>query len=171
MNRRYYYWLLSLINIPEKSNYSMLFKDLSLKEFFWDQTIVSDGNRADDGLNLRLLYFHETGDALAGGSGCSVLEMLIALSIRIECDIMGEPGDDHPEKWLWEMLNNLSLTSMTNDEYDEEYVDYILDMWLNREYKSNGSGSLFPLKRSKANQRLIPIWDQMGEYLNERYLK
>lgn len=173
MDRKgYFRWLCSKVEAdrcPEYMRYSKLLSDLAGQEYRWDPTIESDANRADDGLNLRLLYFNETGNKAGWSAPCTVLEMLIAMSIRIEMDIMGYPGEDCPDRWFWETLGNLGLLEMTDDEYDPGFVDFVIQRWLTRTYKRNGAGGLFPLRKPSSDQRLVPIWDQMGEYLVERY--
>ena len=173
--QRYFNWLCSKVRAdrdPEYMHYSCLLNDLFNQEYRWDFAIESDANRADDGINLRLLYSQETGDRLDWinrKTSCTILEMLIAMSIRIEMDIMGDPGEDRPERWFWEMLGNLGLMIMTDDNYDPNYVTDIIWRWMARQYSKNGSGGLFPLRKPTSDQRSIPIWDQMGAYLVERY--
>lgn len=100
---------------------------------------------------------------------CSVLEVLIALSVRCERDIMEEPGSYDDAKWFWIMLDNLGFYDCTDDIFDEELVDYILETWLDRTFAYDGTGSIFPLKRPKEDQRKVEIWYQMCEYINENY--
>ncbi len=151
---------------------SLLLPYLFDRPFTWSFKIPTDANRAKDGLMLRDRYANETGDYLLysdKAEPCSILEMLVALSIRIEEDIMAEPGDEHPEKWFWEMLDNLGLTRiaslrpMAENEYEK-----VIEVWLKRKYMDNGQGGLFPLKNPSKDQRLVSIWDQMNFYLNEK---
>ena len=58
-----------------------------------------------------------------------VLEVLVALSRRIEIEIMGEPGNDHIEKWFWIMLSNLGVM-VRDDRYDPKNIDKKLDILL-----------------------------------------
>lgn len=165
---RYFSWL--LCKISPTRGYGKLLSRLYDSEFRWDLTVESDRNRADDGKNLRLLYSDETGERVDMREPCNILEMLIALSQRIEIDIMGDPGNNHPERWFWEMIKNLGLNTMTDGYYDDYYVGDILGCWMARVYDPRtGIGSLFPLKHTPLNQRKVPIWDQMGAYLNEYY--
>lgn len=139
--------------------------------FTWSYKIPTDANRAKDGMLLRDRYANETGDFLLysdRSEPCSVLEMLVALSIRIEEDIMAEPGDERPEKWFWEMIENLGLYSAKDKDYREDLVQGIVDTWLKRKYRDDGRGGLFPLKHPTKDQRLTSIWDQMNFYLNEQ---
>lgn len=141
------------------------------RPFTWSYKIQTDANRAKDGKFLRDRYANETGDYLLYSDRiepCSVLEMLVALSIRIEEDIMAEPGEEKPEKWFWEMIKNLGLYPATDKVYREDLVRGIVDNWLTRNYEPNGNGGLFPLHSAKKDQRLVSIWDQMNFYLNEK---
>lgn len=99
----------------------------------------------------------------------SVLEVLIALSIRIERDIMGEPGNYQDDRWFWIMIDNLGLNSCTNDDFDEEIVDYILSKWLDRRFSYDGTGGIFPIKTPRFCQKDVEIWYQMCEWIDENY--
>lgn len=164
MRTRYFEWLLSLI--PGSSSIRGICNELFNMTFTYDDYHGTDGNRADDGLSLRSLYFNETRSVTyMEDCKCTVLEMLIALSLRIERDIMGEPGDDHPEKWFFEMLDNLGVFNLTSPKF----VGRIVEEWMNRDFDPNGYGSIFPLKYYPGDQRDLLIWDQMSFYLNENY--
>lgn len=155
-----------LMKEPWQKKYKKLLRILFSTEFYWDPAIYSDSSRAEDGIGLRELYF---GTDEYNDEPCSVLEMMAALSIRIEQDIMGEPGNDHVEQWFWEMLRNLRLLEEDDQSVDEYCVMKKLNTWMNRDYRANGDGGLFPLKDPYRDQRSVPIWDQMAAYLNERY--
>lgn len=170
MNRGEYY--LYLINeVPRRgARYNMLLSYLFDTPFRWSFKIMSDANRAKDGQLLRDRYANDTGDYILyedKREPCNVLEMMVALAIRIEEDITGDPGDDHPEKWFWEMIDNLGLDKQTDRNFDERMTKKILDIWMLRKFDEDGKGSLFPLKCLPKDQRLLSIWDQMNLYLNE----
>lgn len=175
MNRaRYFNYLLEKVDAirnAKRSRYKKLLWLLFSEEFRWDYAIYSDSCRAGDALSLRSLYLESeraVGDT-DDDEPCNVLEVLVALSIRIELDLVGEPGNEHPEKWFWEMIDNLGLSGMTDDKFDEMTVINVIGEWMGRGFKKNGDGGLFPLKKPSRDQRKTPIWDQMAEYLNERY--
>ena len=171
MNREEYFnYLTDKVN-KGKAAYRFLLAYLFDTPFTWSYKIPTDANRAKDGLLLRDHYANETGDYLLYSDRvehCNVLEMLVALSIRIEEDIMAEPGSEHPEYWFWEMIRNLGLNAATDRVFNEELVKEAVDIWLSRSYEANGNGGLFPLHHSKKDQRLISIWDQMNLYLTEK---
>lgn len=165
----YYIWLLDRVNVTlsEKQAYSFLFNTLFKREFKW--SIETDENRASDGEELRRQYEDETGNLTDDYEGCNMLEMLVALSIRCENDIMGLPDEDNTSHWFWEMLKNLGLDIYSNSRWDPVRVNSILDKLIFRKYKSDGSGGLFPLRNAKTDQRNVEIWYQMGSWLCENY--
>lgn len=136
-----------------------------------------DANRISDGIDLRYRYGREQGkeDPVIASQldiyPCNVLEVLVALSLRIE-NIMDNPADgNRTGYWFWMMMGNLSLTEMTNRHYDEKYVDDALYIFMNREYQSDGSGGgLVILKYPRVDMRFVEIWDQINWYLTENYI-
>jgi len=156
-------------------SYRKLFTRLNDTEFTY--TIPMDGNRAEDGIDLRYRFGRENGcpDAMIASLldvvPCSVLEMMLALSIRCEEHIMDDPEiGNRTGEWFWIMIVNLGLGSMDDTRYDAEYVDDILDRFLNREYDADGTGGLFPVRNPRYAQydlRNVDIWYQLNWYLQE----
>jgi hypothetical protein len=167
----YHEWLMELmrIDLPEHRNYRKLMYDLDTKEFIWLHPM--DENRDIDAFDLRKEYFFDNGLDVSEvwTSPRSCLEVLAALSRRIEIEITGEPGNDHIERWFWIMISNLGLDRFDDDHYDHGYVEYILDVWLARKFEKNGKCGLFPLKKATSDQRDVDIWYQMQAYLMENY--
>lgn len=171
----YHEWLCEMmrVDLPEHRNYTRLLEDLDRREFIWQHPM--DENRDGDAFALRKEYYFDNGydisDVFEGPR--SVLEVLAALSRRIEIEIMGEPGNDHIEKWFWIMLSNLGLDAFSDDRYDHFEVEHILDIWLNRRYDSRGKGSIFPVKKWQtkltSDFKDLDMWYQMQAYLNENY--
>lgn len=168
MQARYFNYLLSKVGMLH-SEYTQLCLYMSKIEFRWDYTIELDGDRAEEGKALRVLYYKETGSNNTGLSlaPCTVLEMLVALAMGME-EIMGEPGNDHPERWFNDMIFNLGLSEMTDDNYNEYFVSDAIGKWMMRDYDKNGHGGLFPLSYKRRDQRRVPIWEQAGAYMSER---
>jgi hypothetical protein len=99
------------------------------------------------------------------GLGCSMLELLIALSRRLSFEAEGEPRD-----WFWHMLENLDLEQFNDQEYNDLYakgIDKLLDQVIWRTYFPDGSGGIFPLREPKEDQRDVEIWYQLSAYLLE----
>lgn len=155
-------WLTTKILIdgqwPGGRSYNNLIHFLNNKEFVVDHNVSRDKNRASDGIQLRREYFGEGYPTLP----CTVLEMLIALAIRIDSEYTGDPGEPKPGVIFWEMVNNLDLTHTNNP-------GRILDRFMMREYEPSGRGGLFPLKHPTSDQRYVEIWYQMMSYVMENY--
>jgi hypothetical protein len=69
------------------------------------------------------------------------------------------------------MVENLDLMRFADDVYlqsdGKHIITMVLDVLLQRTYTNKGVGGLFPLKRSKNDQRKVEIWYQLQEYLAE----
>ena len=148
-------------------------KSLSKTDFYY--TIPMDGNREADGIDLRYRFGYENSydesmiAAYLDDRPCSVLEMMIALAIRCEENIMDDPDiGDRTGQWFWSMIENLGLSDMDDAEYDELYVHRIVKRFLDRGYKKNGEGGLFTIHHSAGRDlRNVEIWYQMCWYLDE----
>lgn len=152
-------------NEDQKWAYSKLFRRLYLWEFTW--IVDHDEYRAVDGLEMRGAFVEETGVVLERGP-CMVLEMMVALADRIENGIMGEEEyGDRTHTWFWYMVNSLGLSGYTDDAFDEEIVDEIIQCWLNREFCQDGLGSLFYICGAERDYRRVEIWYQMHAFLNQ----
>ena len=148
--------------------YRKLFNYLHNTEFIY--FIPHDENRAADGIALRRrfcrLYNYEGLEHYLNGP-CSVLEMMIALAIRCEEYIMCDPEKgDRTAQWFWSMLRSMGLNSMTDYNFDTDFVSYAVSRFLNREYDRNGKGGLFTIKRWNRDARDAEIWHQLLAYLN-----
>lgn len=169
----YFSWLLSKVDKGCNGNlidYTELMNFLYSKEFYW--SIPMDSNRAKDGISLRDRFMQECRipvryiHYLEGP--CSVLEMMVGLAIRCEEQIMSDPNEgDRTGIWFWVMITNLDLHTFTNDMFDAETVDIILDVFLERRYKRNGQGGLFYIENTTRNLRTVEIWYQLMWYLDE----
>lgn len=152
--------------------YEKLFDILHHIDFTW--IIERDDNRAEAGICLRDNYdipydFTEEEIDEFMNRRCSVLEMLLALAIKVDDDIIGDPAEEHPEKFFMEMIKNLGLDKFKGDRYSKYGVIKIVNNWLNRNFNRDGTGSPFPVKRNHKDQRRLEIWDQMNAYIIENY--
>lgn len=136
-------------------------------------SIGLDGNRAEDGMNLRYRFGYEQGYPNMVISNyldyrfCSVLEMMVALCVRCEEHIMADPDiGDRTSKWFWTMIESLGLCAMSDYNFDENYVGYVIYKFLNRKYKPNGEGGLFTNYNRSEDMRKVEIWYQACWYLN-----
>lgn len=169
IRNEYFDWMLNLVcgkRYSEYISFRKLLMHLHNTEFIF--TIPKDVNRAKDGADLRYRFALFTGcDETYLDGPCSVLEMMIALSIRCEENIMDDPMvGDRTGQWFWAMIKNLGLGGMSDDRYDRRYVDGVLDRFLHRRYEPNGRGGLFTILNTNRDLRTIEIWVQLLWYLD-----
>lgn len=175
LNNAYFEWMYQLVCSEQYSQRRSCRKLLCLlhdTEFTY--TIPMDGNRAEDGTDLRYRFGYENtyeGPMIAAyldDRPCSVLEMMVALSIRCEEHIMDDPDiGDRTGQWFWNMIANLGLDSMNDTKFDKAHAREIIRKFLNREYGRNGEGGLFTVKHCRDDLRSVEIWYQMCWYLDE----
>ena len=175
LNEEYLQWMYELVVDQYRySNvsYQKLFQRLYDTEFTYQ--IPMDGNRAEDGIDLRYRFGREMGyeDSLIATlldiRSCSVLEMMIALAIRCEENIMDNPDvGDRTGQWFWNMLVSLGIGSEDDARFDSTYVDGCLRRFLNRDYNWDGKGGLFTVENPPRDMRRIEIWYQLNFYLQE----
>ena len=170
LNKAYFEWMYGLV-CDDVTSYQELFHFLHGVDFTY--TIDMDGNRFDDGINLRYRFADECGYSeqmvakYLDTRPCSVLEMLLALAIRLEEHIMSDPErGDRTRIWFWTMISNLELDDMIDSKFDADYVGNAVQRLLNREYERDGEGGLFRIKHCKYNLRNVEIWYQANWYLN-----
>ena len=171
VNNDYFEWLCELVDSKRFSksvSYRKLLVRLHDIEFIW--FIPRDDNRADDGIRLRRKFQlhndidYDPYDYITGP--CSVLEMMVALAVRCEEDIMDDAlAGDRTGQWFWGMIRSLGLGEMIDSKFDREFVDYTIDRFLNREYEPDGRGGLFTIKNCDGDMRTIEIWWQLSWYL------
>jgi hypothetical protein len=130
-----------------------------------------DGNRAEDGIDLRDRFAYEVGyeyyvvDYIEGP--CSVLEMMVALAIHTEEDIMDDARfGDRTGQWFWNMVVSLGLGGMYDGHFNERLTEEIIMRFLNREYEPDGSGGLFTISKCPYDLRDVEIQTQRNWYLN-----
>lgn len=172
INNDYFDWMYNLVcgrRYAKEISYKKLLMQMHATEFIF--SIAKDENRAMDGVNLRHKYaFVNNCEDVEGylRGPCSVLEMMIALAIRMEETIMDDPRiGDRTGQWFWGMIANLGLGSMTDDRFDKTYVFDTLARFLNRDYEPDGRGGLFRVRDSDCDLRNVEIWAQMCWYLDE----
>lgn len=169
----YFEWMYRLVcgNVKRVSYRKLL---CQLYDTPFDYSIAMDGNRAEDGVDLRYRFGYENnieGSAIASyldNKECSVLEMMVALSIRCEEHIMDNPDiGDRTGEWFLNMIENLGLKKMTDGRFDRCYVTRVLDKFLSHDYKRNGEGGLFTVRHNRIDMRSVEIWYQAMWYLDE----
>lgn len=150
----------------DRTHWSLL-RQLHDKEFVW--FIPNDDNRLEDGRDLRVQFVEackidEPSDRWMA-LGCSMLELLIALSRRLAFETDGEA-----RVWFWHMLEMIGLEQYEDRNYDRTAVgviDETLNRVIYRQYAPDGTGGLFPLRNPAKDQRDVELWYQLNAYLNE----
>lgn len=180
----YQIWLMKFIHFRYEGYQKLV--HLLWNTPFEGKLIGLDENWIANGLFLRGYYERQTGHDLGifKDYSCTVMEVLIAISMRIEEYI----GYESVNETLWELLKNLGLDkfgdkknklSSEKDEkndgfdtfetnFDKKRVLVILQTWMKRRYESNGKGGLFPLKSTKRDQKQVEMWSQLNEYYHEK---
>lgn len=175
LNYEYLDWMYDIVCDDRYSTnlgYRKLFAYLYSIEFTY--TMPMDGNRYEDGINLRYRFAQEQDidynmvASYLDQTPCSVLEMMIALSLRCEEQIMDDDTyGNRVGQWFWEMIVNLGLGGMTDEEFDPLYVQHRLHIFLNRTYDKDGHGGLFQTVDLTKDMRTTEIWYQMHCHLIE----
>lgn len=153
-------------SVDERFTYDELFKHLYSYDFTWSDSVPGDINRAEDGLQLR----HDLGfNDILQDKPCSVLEMLIALAVRIEQDLMYDSEEgDRTAQWFWEMIVNMGLGSQYDRNYNPAYVNSCIEKFIRREYDADGrNGGIFILNNPRRDLRYVEIWYQAMWWLTE----
>lgn len=180
----YILWLYKLLGKQQRS-YLKLCKELHRKKFRW--FIKNDDNRCQDGIELRERFVEETRLDESHTEvryflkeECSVLEVLVALAQRMN-DLMYDLNDTQKNRsgeFFHDMLVNLNLNRFVDgynlgrdfDPVSEAEIDEILEVMMDRTYKVDGRGGIFPLKkRHRQDQTGVEIWYQMMLWLDENY--
>lgn len=170
----YFEWLCHFVcddRYNKKTTYHELMSRLFEIEF--EYILPMDGNRAEDGTDLRYRfgYEHDYPGALIVDAldirPCSVLEMMVALSIRCEEHIMSDDEvGDRTGQWFWNMIVSLGLGRMTDRNFDVRYVDDVIERFMQRQYDRDGKGGLFTVEGCHKDLRSVDIWYQMCWYLD-----
>lgn len=175
IKENYFNWLYNYVckgRANSKVSYRNLFMFLHNTEFIY--SIPNDVNRAIDGTDLRYRYamlidedYPEIINDALDDKPCSVLEMMVALAIRCEETIMDDTRyGDRTTQWFWNMMNNLGVGNMTDDIFDENYVNEIIYDFLYRCYDPDGKGGLFYIRGCRDDLRNVEIWTQLCWYLD-----
>ena len=175
IKEKYFDWICDLIDhneCDEETSYTKLLHYLNSVDFTY--ILEMDENRLEDGIDLRYRFGYEMDyprEVIENGLGnapCSILEMMVALSIRCEEGFMDDIDEgNRTGEWFWNMIENLGLGNMTDLNFNERYANTVIHKFLNRKYTSNGKGGLFTVKKPKYDMRDVEIWYQMMWYLDE----
>lgn len=146
-------------------SFCKLLRYLHDTEFRW--LIPMDSNRAADGIDLRNRFMPDGHRYLHGP--CSVLEMMVALSIRCETFMDDPQIGDRTSQWFWGMIVSLGLGAMEDSRFNRRFVEDCIERFLNRDYEPNGEGGLFTLHHGDYDMRDAEIWHQLCWYIDDVY--
>ena len=168
-------WL-CMIAFPDGQQRSQYYRVLSelyncpfrLSRYF---EVPMDLNRAKDGLRIREVFEEETGYECEKGGECSVLELMIALAMRCEEQLMYDPEiGDRTHIWFFEMFRNLGFESCTDDWFNMDIFRDIIRHFLDRTYDEDGYGGPFYIPDFEEDMRKIELWFQLNFYLKYKFL-
>ena len=172
---QYYDWLYKIVCgewEPRNLSFHRLLMYLFNRDYI--PACEMDICRATDGTSLRYRFASENGipyeriNMAFQGVPCSMLEMMVALAIRIEEHIMEDRSmGNRVGQWFWSMVVSLGLAAMDDTRFSEERAEPILARFMDRDYQPNGAGGLFTITRTSIDMRTIDIWYQLMNWLNE----
>lgn len=171
LRHRYFDWLSSFSGLP--NTYTLMLWKLFDTPFEW--LVPFDAYRADDGVELRYRFGRECNipDPVICGEldnvPCSILEVIVALALRCEEQIMGDESiGNRTPMWMQSMLDSLGLLAYPDNHFDPFAVDEIIYIFLNRQYAPTGQGGLFtiPDLEPDRDMRTAEIWAQACWYMN-----
>lgn len=169
----YFDWLVYIVapDYRQRDHYTKLLLALYSTEFYW--VINRDKNRAADGLDMRDQYERETGLYCDAYGPCTVLEMLIALAIRCENELMYmyDPGaGNQTERWFWMMIDNLGMSRFDDyHHFDELEIDDILARFMDRNYGPDLEYCPFPVQNWVPGFEKMELAYQMNYYVKEKF--
>lgn len=162
----YLRWLLGDIFRDAKSlQYAELALILYQIPYRWVHQM--DEGRALDGLYLRRRFLNEreilegSPEYLAMGfpGFCSVLEMMVMFSIRMDLEVYSLGENDRPDLIFWEMLKNLGVLEIPENSkttyFRHKYVDFVgnrINQWLDNRIGPDGENGPFFQKRHVFNE-------------------
>lgn len=175
LNCEYLEWMYQIVcddQYTKNLSYRRLFTYLYDTEFVYSHPM--DGNRYEDGIDLRYKFGRSRGisdnviTTYLDTRPCSVLEMMLALTIRLETNIMcNDDLGDRVGQWFWEMIVNLGLGHMNDQNFDEAHFDNVMYIFMTKKYDRDGKGGLFRSTDKTKDMRKLDIWHQMHAYLND----
>lgn len=158
----YFGWICEQIDGIE---YHDLLIKLYYYPFIWKDP--SDQNREIDGFELRYHFAASVGlepsfvEFAFASKPCSILEMMVALSFRMESEYMASEHANRVGHWFWNMVDSMGLI----DCKDPKLFEKILYDFNSRNYFENGKGGLFYIPGAARDMRRVSIWDQMNAWI------
>jgi hypothetical protein len=168
MNDDYLDWLIDQVcdeGYEDMRERRYLFEALDHEVF--KPRLPMDRCRAEDGLELRRRYISETGCVMADHGRCSVLEMMVALAMRCEEQIMIDLDvGRRVGRWFFYMVRSLGML-LDRGIFTSPYtVAMAVRRFQNGTYAPDGRGGLFYIPGYPKDLRNVDLWYQMQAYLN-----
>lgn len=180
----YYEWLLNnhlhsgnirFTKEEDEEKFNDILHLLFLRDY--DALLDMDTSRANDGCHLRDVFMMEylKNDMIQLHNNpwdeckCSVLELMLALCIRMKSEFFGEFEDTHDivQELFLDMLKSLGI--ITDGGFpSRKVINNIISNFIFRKFDPEGQGSLFNLKgkTKDVDWSQVPIWYQMMAYVS-----
>ena len=185
LSELYLEWLLRLINADNYKDKSYTKLCSLLNKIPFKPIVELDKNREFDVQSLlREVYIQSQSewyrledDRITSFPDLPVsfLELMISLAMRIDLDFMREiNGIDNTRIYFWILVRNLGLLEYDDEHWGEDAIISIvsrLNIVQDRKYDFDGKGGLFPLENSEVDQRNVQIWNQLCQFVSQKFLK
>ena len=173
IRNKYIEWISELIFPIDsyRQKYSKLIEGLHSIGF--TSVFPMDMNRIMDGVDLRYRFGYETRvpieliDEFLYKNQCTVLEVMVALCLRCEENIMyDDQYGDRTSVWFKQMMISMHIDTLTDDKYDKYLLFDRVQIMMSHRYSEDGEGGLFTVKNCTQDMRDLELWKQMCLYLN-----
>lgn len=185
LSELYLVWLINLINADNYKGKSYIKLCSLLNKIPFEPVMKLDKNRSSDVQSLlRETYIQSQSDWYRLSNDeimelpawpVSFLELIISLAMRIDLDFMREiNGIDNTRIYFWVLVRNLGFLSFDDDNWNEDSIISVvnrLNIVQERKYDFNGNGGLFPLENAEMDQRNVQIWNQLCQFVSQKFLK
>lgn len=167
---QYFNYICDLALGKNKSSYTKLCWLLHNMPFMY--ILDMDENRAVDGVYLRKNFIDRhpeySLEELYADRMCSVLEMMVALAKRCHDSVIDAPGSGNGKSYeLFKlMLDNMGLDKYTDNKFNQKAVEKIVNNMLDRDYPSDGKGSMFYIPGIEYDMKDAEIWYQAMWYID-----
>jgi len=168
----YHHWITELAidwcRTCSRKNYKKLIKYLDGVRFV--ALMQEDENRIEDAKELMLRFEDDQhpGMVCANTDEPSVLDVMVALACRCEDHIMNDPDlGDRACLWFYAMIKSLGLEEDDDINYDQYYVESVIDNFISRNYDADGHGGLFTVPLEGIDLRKMEIWNQMNWWVRQ----
>lgn len=177
---KYFKYLYSIVNKGEYKTvpYIHLFQYMYDTPFSY--TIWKDESRAEDAMDMRNRFIEKyhiseedakiVGNPAGYINTVSVLEVLIAMCVRVETRIMrNEDLGDRTSEFFWNIMSSLGIAHLNDELFDSSVVEAAMDRFINRTYEPNGVNGPFYIENPRDDLRKVDLWYQFMWYLAENY--